>query len=410
MRRRLLVSTGLIALAAVLLLGVPLGIIGSRLLVQSATGRLEREADRAAARVAEARSRGEALDGALLATLAAPGHRLEAIGPGGRTVSGGDRVPGPRVRVRAGNVTGGVRVTVIAPANERTERIGAVWLAVAVLSLIAIAAAVGLALVQARRLAAPLERLARRATAVGHAGFDRRPAPTGVEEIDAVEHALVEADERIAALLQREREFSANASHQLRSPLTGLRMRVEELQATAGSPAARDEAGAALGQVDRLLATIAELEALARAQESGDGTPADLPGVIRAHASAAWTGAFAAAGRSLRVAAPGRALVRLGDEPLRQLLDVLLDNALRHGAGATTVTVEVDGPWARLAVEDEGGGVPAGHEEGVFERRRSLGGGTGVGLALARELARRAGGELSLSRPARFVARLPVAR
>jgi signal transduction histidine kinase len=409
MRRRLLVSTGLIALAAVLLLGLPLGLIGSRLLEESATGRLEREADRAAARIAEARAHGEALDGALLAALAAPGHRLDARLPDGRIVSGGDRVSGARLRVHAGNVTGGVRVTVVAPRNERTERIGGVWLAVAVLSLIAIAVAVGLALVQARRLAGPLERLARRATAVGHAGFDRRPTPTGVEELDAVEHALVEADERIAALLQREREFSANASHQLRSPLTGLRMRLEELQATAGTAEARDEATAALAQVDRLLATIAELEALARAQEA-DGAPADLAGVVRAHTRTAWALRFAATGRELRVDAPGAALVRLAEEPLRQLLDVLLDNALRHGAGTTTVAAEATGPWARLAVQDEGPGVPAGQEESVFERHRSLAGGTGVGLALARELARRAGGELRLTRPSRFEARLPVAR
>jgi signal transduction histidine kinase len=59
----------------------------------------------------------------------------------------------------------------------------------------------------------------------------------------------------------------------------------------------------------------------------------------------------------------------LAEEPLRQLLDVLLDNALQHGAGTTTVAAEVTGPWARLTVEDEGPGVPAGHEESRFEAR-----------------------------------------
>ncbi len=293
-----------------------------------------------------------------------PGTGSRRACPTGASSPAATRSSGPRLRVRAGNVTGGVRVTVIAPRNERTERIGGVWLAVAVLSLIAVAVAVGLALLQARRLAGPLERLARRATTVGHPGFNRRPAPSGVEELDAVEHALVEADERIAALLQREREFSANASHQLRSPLTGLRMRLEELQAIAGTADAREEATAALGQVDRLLATIAELEALARAQES-DGTPADLAGVTRAHTRAAWVPRFAAAGRELRVDAPGSALVRLADEALRQLLDVLLDNALRHGAGTTTVAAEATGPWARLAVAGRGRGRP----------RRARGGG-----------------------------------
>src|SRR4051794_2597018 len=180
MRRRLLVSTTSIALAAVLLLGIPLGIIGSRLLTQSVEQRLEREADTAAARIVAARRAGRPVDAALLDSLAETGHRLEVRLADGRLVSGGSRLDGEAVtRVRAGDAR--AQVTVVAPANERDERVGGVWLAVLVLSIAAVAAAVGLGLLQGRRLAGPLEALARRAAALGSA-----PPPGGRPEAAAI--------------------------------------------------------------------------------------------------------------------------------------------------------------------------------------------------------------------------------
>ena len=226
MRRRLLSSTGLIALVAVLLLGVPLGAVGSRLLAQRVEQRLEREAD-AAAVALERRRRGNGeLTADDVAAVASAGHRLEVTLPGGRRVSGGAVVGQDPVRVRG---SAALQVTVLAPRTERFEDTGGVWLAVIVLSLVAVAAAIGLALLQARRFAGPMERLARRADSVGHG--DGPPAPpSGLAEVDRIGAALDAADHRIAELLRREREFSANASHQLRGPLTGLRMRLEEVE------------------------------------------------------------------------------------------------------------------------------------------------------------------------------------
>jgi signal transduction histidine kinase len=404
MRRRLLVSTTSIALAAVLLLGIPLGVIGSRLLTQSAEQRLEREADTAAARIAAARREGRPVDAALLAELADPGHRLELRLPDGRVVAGGARLDGRVVRVQAGDAR--ARVTVLAPAHERTERIGGVWLAVVVLSVAALVLAVGLGVLQGRRLAGPLEALARRTAALGSGPPARRASE--IAEIAAVEKALADAEERVAALLQREREYSANVSHQIRSPLTGLRMRLEELFALAASDEARDEAAAAIVQVDRLLATIGELEAHARGHEGRPST-LDLAALAHDHVEHDWRERFARAGRTLAVEAPDAALVALEPGPGRQVVDILLDNALQHGGGATSLRIDADGgAWARLAVEDAGAGIPSGQEARIFERRHSLTGGSGVGLALARDLVRAAGGELSLARssPPRFEVRL----
>jgi signal transduction histidine kinase len=403
----MLLSTVLIAVVAVVLLGVPLGLVGTRLLTESATSRLEREADRAATRLAAQRDAGRRIDAALVASIAAPGHRLEVQRADGGVVAGGDLVR-DGVRVAADGPGGFRSVVVVAPADERSEHHAAVWLAVAVLSLLAIAVAVALALLQARRLSRPLETAARRAAGIGRPGFAPPSPASGVAEVDAVERALSDADARISELLRAEREFSANVSHQLRGPVTGLRLRLEEIALLgSGSGELEAEAEAALGQADRLMETISHVEALARGLEQ-IGPPVDLAAVARDQAEA-WRPRFASDGRELTVLAATPADVTLPAEALRQIVDVLLDNALAHGAGAAGLTVTRADGWCRLIVQDAGPGVPEADRVRVFERGHSRNAGSGVGLALARDLARRGGGELRLTGPARFEALLPQA-
>jgi signal transduction histidine kinase len=396
-RRRLLLSTGLIALVAVLVLGVPLGIVGTGLLRQRAVARLEREADSAAVVVGRRLRDHRPVNEAAVAELARPGHRLVVVLPGGARVAGGANVGREPLRAEAARA-GALRVTALAPAVERTDGAGGVWLAVIVLSLLAVGTAVALALVQARRLAAPMERLARRAGRVADSGVSVDAHPTGIAEIDRIGAALADADRRVEEVLRREREFSDNASHQLRTPLAGLRMRLEELRALASSDAAADEADAAIAQADRLMDTIEHLEALARGRAAEPAT-ADLAQVVAGHVVAAWAPRFAAAGRILTATPSDGVDARLAPETARQVVDVLLDNALRHGAGATAVTVTTDGRWARLRVADDGPGVAPARTAKLFERGWSSGnGGGGVGLAVARDLVRAEGGDLSLAR------------
>jgi signal transduction histidine kinase len=408
-RRRLLVSTGLIAVVAVLVLGVPLGLVGTRLLTQRAEARLEREADAAEVALARRLRAGKAVDAAAVAAEARDGNRLVVVLPDGRRIEAGADVGRAPLRAAAARA-GAVSVTALAPRAERTDDVGGVWLAVIVLSLVAVGTAVGLALLQARRLAAPMERLAAGVGRVAEPGVSVEAHPTGIDELDAIGAALADADRRVEDVLRREREFTDNASHQLRTPLAGLRMRLEELRALATSEEAASEADAALAQADRLMGTIEHLEALARGRDT-ESHATDLAQVVADHVAGEWAPRFAAAGRALSAAPADGVTARLAPEAARQVVDVLLDNALRHGAGATAVTVTAGGGWAQLRVRDEGPGVLPARAEELFERGVSSGnGGGGVGLAVARELVRREGGELALvrARPACFEAVVPA--
>jgi signal transduction histidine kinase len=302
-------------------------------------------------------------------------------------------------------------VTVVAPASARSDDVGTLWFVVLVAGLGAIAAAAALALVQARRLAAPLEQLARRVERVGQPNYDGGPVAVHLPEIDQVQRALNDADRRISDLVARERQFTANASHQMRTPLTALRMRLEELQSLAVTSDASIEAEAALTQVDRLVTTIEHLETIARHRD--DQPPAcDVGSLVAEHVAAGgWTVGYERAKRSLTVISQPELRANVEPESVRQVLDVLLDNALRHGVGNTSVAATNGDGWVRLAVGDCG--PRPGHEEARRMFVRGVGTGSGIGLAVARDLALRAGGDLRLDprKPfTTFEALLPATR
>ncbi|HEY6761448.1 MAG TPA: ATP-binding protein [Baekduia sp.] len=411
-RRRLTTSTALIALAAVLVLGIPLGAVEAARVRSEQTGRLEREADAVASVLDDRAAHGEAIDAATLARLVRAGHRAAAVYDG-RRLSAGARMPASVVAVRAGT-TGAAAVTAYAPSSEIDGRVRRSWLLIALLGAGGIGVATALAAIQARRLSRPLERVAETSARLGDGDFSARAPRSGVPEIDAIGRALDTSASRIAELVAREREFSSNISHQLRTPLTALRLRLEE-SAQAGEPAAlREELDAALREADRLEAMIADLLAHARTSASRDQVVVGLGTTAREHV-AAWSALFARAGRRVRVAgvdggagaAEPLALASRGT--VGQVLDVLLDNALRHGAGDVTVTAAAD-RFATLSVADEGAGIAPAAAERIFDRGATTGdgAGTGIGLHLARTLARADGGSLRLAQaaPPRFELRL----
>jgi signal transduction histidine kinase len=410
MRRRMIVSTALIALAAVMVLGIPLGVVESRRARSEATGRLEREADAVAAAVDERVESGRRINAVALAGIVHAGHWVVVTPHGGTPTTVGRQRPGASLAVRSG-LTREARVVAHAPTAELDERIRHIWLLVGSLALAGVGAAVLLASLQARRLARPLERLARTSTQLGTGDFSARAGRAGIPEIDEVGAALDSTAVRIARLLGREREFSANVSHQLRTPLTALHLRLEELSMLEDPAEMRVEIAEALDEADRLERMIAELLAAARGETDPADAEVELGEIARRHAD------------RLRpvCARRGRALVLRSDEPVRvhgtrgaigQALDVLVENALVHGAGRVTVSVLHRDGQGCLRVEDEGGGIPEGAEGEIFARGSSLAGGTGIGLHLARALIEANRGRLVLARraPAAFEIQMPAAR
>jgi signal transduction histidine kinase len=404
-RRRLTTSTALIALAAVLVLGIPLGAVEAARVRSEQTGKLEREADGVAGTIEDRLERHVILTPAELTPLVRPGHQI-TVTADGHTVTAGRPISGKITTVRAGTARAGI-VTASAPSRETDNRVRRSWLLIALLGIGGIAVATALAAIQARRLSRPLERVARTSAQLGDGDFSVRSPRSGIPEIDAVGQALDTSASRIAELVAHEREFSSNISHQLRTPLTALRLRLEE-SARAGDPdALREELDAALREADRLEAMIADLLAHARSTARGDQVAIELSTVAREHA-AAWAALFAGSGRHVSVSADTGVRATASQGTVGQVLDVLLDNALRHGAGPVTVSVGHDARFATVNVEDTGGGIAQDAAERIFERGASRTDGTGIGLHLARALARSDGGSLRLTRafPPRFELRL----
>ncbi|MEQ3553321.1 HAMP domain-containing sensor histidine kinase [Pseudonocardia nematodicida] len=242
----------------------------------------------------------------------------------------------------------------------------------------------------ARRLSRPLEHLAVDAGRLGEGDFGVRPVPSGMSEVDRVGTALGGTAERLDDLLARERAFSAEASHQLRTPLAGLRLRLEAVLENPGR-LTRATVEDGLASIDRLERTIDELLLLSRERRHG-AVAVDLQRLLK-EAEDEWSDRLARDGRSFGTSRSAG----LPDPPasaaaVRQIVGVLLDNASQHGCGAVALTAREAGPDAvALDVSDEGAGI----DDTALAGPRT---GPGLGVALARRLAEAEGGRLTARR------------
>jgi two-component system, OmpR family, sensor kinase len=307
-----------------------------------------------------------------------------------------------------GRTVGAVRVTQSnATVAERKRRNVLVVVGV---GLAALALGLALAWILAGSLARPLRALARTARRVEEGELDARAEVTGAREQQEVAVAFNEMTERLGQVLEAQREFVGNASHQLRTPLTGLRLRLEAAGIKADDPAVQQELELAEAEVERLTRLLNSLLTLAR---EGDRPTLRAPVSLRAASEAAyerWLPRAEASGHRLALSGDDDALVRAGEEDVAITLDNLIENALVYAPTGTTVTVSWD-PGGRLVVLDEGPGVPPGEERTVFERfrrGRTDRPGTGLGLAIVDALARRWGGSASIGTRAEGGARAEV--
>lgn len=230
------------------------------------------------------------------------------------------------------------------------------------------------------------------------------PVRSGVRELDRVSDVISRQAHDMTKSLAAERDFAADASHQLRTPLTALLMRLEEISDTNDVGVVKEEATIAIAQVERLTRVVDDL--LGRGRAGGGPTPAVSLDTVIAALQREWQPAFEQARRSVRVRGERGLFVRSTPVALSQVLSTLLENSLVHGRGTVDVHARRSGPSVVIEVSDQGDGVSPAMAPHIFERSVSsgTGGSTGLGLALARDLAESNGGRLDLVRaqPARF--------
>ena len=289
--------------------------------------------------------------------------------------------------LRAGRPEGAVRITQSVEAVRRATR-------TSILGLVAVGGLVlllglGAGALIARQIARPLRRLDAAAARLGHGDLSTRVPVEGSAEQQGLARTFNDMGARLERQVAGQREFVADASHQLRTPLAGLQLRLEEARAT-GDP---EEIEAALKEVDRLSAMVSELLLLSQAGE------VDAPAEELDLGAAAREAAARFDGRVTALAGAPAPPVHAARADVERTLDTLIENALNYGGGQVTLVAR---PHA-IDVLDEGPGVAPDELEAVFERfHRGRAGragppGTGLGLPIARELMRRWGGDVTLA-------------
>ncbi|EST32001.1 histidine kinase [Streptomycetaceae bacterium MP113-05] len=401
MRRRLIQSTLAVVLVVIAVFGVSLVLVESRTIEESAEESVRSEAVRVVSVVESRLVADEAVTAETLRTTV-EGDRFVRIEVPGRTpIVFGDK---PRSDdVIEARQTGGHGETVVVQESEGTVRaeVGRTLLIILAVALLAIVAAAILAVRQAHRVAAPLTDLAETAERLGSGDPRPRHRRYGVPELDRVADVLDASAERIGRMITAERRLAADASHQLRTPLTALSMRLEEIIATAdtGDPEDRatvkEEATIALAQVERLTDVVQRLLTNSRDPRSGSAVAFDLDEVVKQQTEE-WKPAYRGEGRA--IVRSGKTGLRVVGTPgaVAQVLATCIENSLMHGGGTVALRARVTGNQVVVEVTDEGPGVDPALGSRVFERTVSGHNSTGLGLAVARDLAEADGGRLEL--------------
>jgi signal transduction histidine kinase len=422
-RRRIVTLTVVAAMLAIGLFGLPFAVGAAKYFRDDERAELERAADSAALSVSDdlaAGVRAPALPPSprdMTVTLYSPDGRKLA-GSGSATADsvvlgaqstdltsgdvGNDLVVAVPI-VNGSTLTGIVRAST--PHTELFRQIALTGLGMLGLAAAAVGATWLVARRMAGRLARPLEELSTAAERLGDGDFTVRARRTGIAEIDQVAETLDATAKRIGETLERERAFSAEASHQLRTPLTGLRL---QLEAALDSPGQDPSEAIASGiaSADRLERTIDDLLTLARRSRTPKSV-LDVDGLLD-ELRHGWGTLLASTGRKLLISADDAPAPRASAAAVRQILGVLLDNAVAHGRGTVTVAARDAGGVFAVDVSDDGPGIDG--DLGIFARDTRSGNGHGIGLALARSLAEAEGGRLRLTTPAppTFTLLLPI--
>ena len=297
-----------------------------------------------------------------------------------------------------GIVHGAVRITY--PTSEVDERVRRYWLVLAAIAAVVLAVAVALAGGFARWIVRPLSRVEEAAGEVAAGNLNVRVPATGPPELRRLAGSFNEMVVQLGSLLHSQEQFVADASHQLRTPLTALRLRLENL-ARDGDGRREGEFEGALEELERLSALVDGLLTLARADRAAS-TPAELDVASGLGERVdAWSAlaeeqqvrlVARVEGRLHALATPGR---------LEQVLDNLLANALEVAPTGSDIelTAARSGPWVEIRIRDRGPGMSSEEIAHAFDRFWRGGAdeaGFGLGLAIVQRLVHADGGEIEL--------------
>lgn len=306
-----------------------------------------------------------------------------------------------------GEVHGAVRITY--PTSTVDDRVVRNWLRLGAVGLVTLLVATVLGIVVARSVVRPLRRLQETATRLGHGDLDARtPVDEGPPEVRSLSVAFNDTAARLELLVTAQEAFVADASHQLRTPLTALRLQLENVSEEV-DPEVRDEVEAALREVARMSRLVDGLLALARAERTSATVTAEPISVVALldERRDVWAPVAAEQGVTLRVdRASGQVEALATPDNVAGVVDNLLANALDVSAAGDVVTMSAALVDAGRAVEahvvDQGPGLTAQERARAFDRFWSSAapgprlGGSGLGLSIARQLARLDGGDLEL--------------
>jgi signal transduction histidine kinase len=397
MRERLVVAFALLTVVVLVAFTFTRAYSISGLVTQEETRKVERSVALVAQLVAAREAAHQPVTSSYLSSLLNPAEQLEFRSPSGRrviaTAAGWEAAPDPQDIVRTEPVPGGGSVTMRRAGQLIEQRINNSLLPLVLLGVLMVVIASLLGWLAARVLARPFRELAGSAEALGRGRFDLDVPRYTIPEADTIGRALARSASQLHDLLRREREFAGNVSHQLRTPITALRLELEDVTMwPETTPAVREQLVRSLAELDRLSDTVTHLLDLARGSRIGSAEETDLAqlaeGTVRR-----WRPL--AGDRPIQLRAGSPVVVHLAPGPIEQVLDVLVENAIRHGRGRITVEVAPGDDHARVCVTDEG---VAALDDAVFERHvnRPDSDGAGIGLAVARDVAEAVGGRIAL--------------
>jgi signal transduction histidine kinase len=299
---------------------------------------------------------------------------------------------------------GVVRLTY--PASTIDDRVSSKVRGILAVGLISLATAALAAALMANTIVRPLRRLQRTTERVAAGEFDSRAViDEGPPEIRVLAASLNTMTERISTLVERQRSFAGDASHQLRTPLTALRLQLERAAANIDTDpvTARGDIEAASEETERLQRLVEGLLMLARADQKIVSTESIDVGAIVTERAAIWSPLADERGVTVSADSADGLAAHAVPGTLEQIVDNFIDNALNAGGPGNEITVSAvrDNGWAAIHVSDRGPGMPTDQLQHAFDRfwraSNAERGGSGLGLAIVRQLAEASGGEVAVA-------------